>query len=300
MKAFVIGSSTYIGQRLVATLEQGAWEVFVDNPDTLLQDLSMLKSRFDLVAHCDGVDGNSPKDFIRNSVLDACIFNWAVLTGQPRMLYLSSGDVYSEKLQDSDRWTTGQLMQACGGMMPPAPGVYRPYIRLEESLSSFHYTNSMPANNNGWNKMNGELLAQAAVSCGVKVHIVRLFGYYGEGLPNVHPFSRVKEAAIGRAEIPRDLTYISDWLHIADVIRGMIAIVQADEPGPVNICTGEGTNLEDLYLLMQSELLPEPGKRQEFAGDKSWAQVGDPTKFFEIYKPKVAFKTGVKRALRWK
>lgn len=300
MKAFVIGSSTYIGARLSAFLEYNGWEVFVDNPKTLYQDLKHLDVRFDLVAHCDTEGGNDPKGFVEKSMLDSWVIGWAISNNQPRMLYFSSADVYPERLQDSARWLSGDFMRASGGTVPPAPGAYRPYIRLTEDDARFDAFSGMPSNNAGWGSLSGELLSQAAIACGTKVHVVRLFSYYGDGLPNVHPFSRIAEAAKTGEEIAKHQLYISDWVHISDVVSGAMAVVEADEPGPVNICTGDGTSIEDMYRIMSQHMHPGWDGEVKYDGNKTVGQVGDPSLLRKFYRPKTSLRVGVKRALRWK
>lgn len=298
MKAYILGRG-FIGKRMEVFLERAGWDVYI-------YDISMgmdlhgimknLKDRFDLIVNCAGLPGDGVSPFFNKIWLDALVYTWAMETKQPRILYFSDADVYDEKSQDSDRWTSGHYMKAWGSF-PPMPGMAKPYMKLGEDFA----IDAVPCSNMGWAKKTGELGAQGAIAAGVKVHVVRTFSVYGSDCPNTHIFSRIKEAASKASSPINDEVFWRDWVHVDDVALAALAVLQADEPGPVNICTGEATSAFDLYHKIAEILDPHDERLVdlEFKGKQSRAQIGDPEKLHKLFKPR-SLTAGLPLALRWR
>jgi len=111
MRALVTGSAGFVGRHMTAALEQRGYEVrradvadaraglSVDCQAIFRRDVS---HRYDLVVHAAAmaphraaIDGQ-PRSHLYNRMLDAAMFDWAVRTGQKRVLYLSSSAVLDE------------------------------------------------------------------------------------------------------------------------------------------------------------------------------------------------------------
>lgn len=233
MKVFVIGDKTLIGKRIVAGLEEQGHKVYTHSTaNDLPFVLSKLNDRFNLTFHCLAERAETTGEYFGNLLTDTLVFNWAAATEQPRMVYLSHADVYPE---------------AYKGVAP---------IPLSEYMASFSATALQPANNNGWVKMTGELSAQGAISAGVKVHVVRLFDYYGPDLPNTHVFNRIKQTAKDMAEPHKDEIFRRDWMHIDDVVAAIFRVIAADYPDPINICTGQVTSAPQMYRALLRRFHP--------------------------------------------
>jgi nucleoside-diphosphate-sugar epimerase len=285
MRALITGSAGFVGRHMATELERRGWDVqrcdIADGLDALFL-FTVERDRFDLVVHAAAsaphraaIDGEA-EHFARNVHLDAAMFDWAVRTGQGRVLYLSSSAAYPIRLQD--------------GRYGP---LYEQDIHIDEA--------DEPDAAYGWTKLTGERLAAAARRKGVPVTVVRPFSGYGEDQSENFPFRAIVER-VKRREDPLaiwgDGRQVRDWIHIDDVVAGALAVAESGTEDPVNLCTGVGTSMLGLATLaclqaqhsaMITALLDKP------AGVAY--RVGDPARFHEFYKPTVTLAEGVARAL---
>lgn len=297
-RALVTGAAGFVGRHMVRELLAQGWDVHsVDvEPMTVVIDfagpghlhiiadtLSYFEAGvvFDLVAHAAAraphraaIDGQ-PATTIYNRLLDAAMFEWAVRTGQRRVLYLSSSAVYDP-------------------LWLPASGGHREYEVPPDGSAS-------PPDAYGWTKLAGERTAEAAAAAGVPVHIVRPFSGYGEDQSTDFPFGAFVARA-GRREDPfriwGDGSQVRDWIHIDDVVAGALAVVEADERRPVNLCTGIGTSMVDLAQMVAAAAGYEPEYEFDLRAPAGVSyRVGDPTRMQQIYTPRVTLAEGVARAL---
>lgn len=302
MKALVTGSAGFVGRHMVRELEARGWDVdgwdLIDGRDVrwLFTD-GVHDQVYDLVVHLAfhvggraAIDGE-PRLLAKNLELDSAMFDWAVRTGQRRVLYFSSSAAYPVgyqtgnapyRLHENDMWldqkVSSALIEAMGYMAPLLPDA--------------RY---------GWAKLTGEQLARAASEAGLPVHVVRPFSGYGEDQSLDYPFPSI--VARGRKG---DLTVwgppgqTRDWIHIDDVVAGALAVVDADERRPVNLCTGVGTEMGALALDIAEYAGVEVRMPVTYLEDKPTGvmyRVGDPTRMQEIYQPKVSLDEGIRRAL---
>jgi nucleoside-diphosphate-sugar epimerase len=290
MRALVTGSHGFVGRHVSAELERRGWRVLrcdIANPqfagdahDAFQQDTA----RYDLVVHAAAssphraaIDGE-PQHFARNLQLDSAMFDWAVRTGQGRVLYLSSSAAYPIAYQD---WSERQRL-------------IEGDVRLDRSFLE-------PDADYGWTKVTGERLARNARRAGLPVTVVRPFSGYGEDQTENFPFRALVERARRREDpfvIWGDGNQVRDWIHISDVVAGMLAVAESGTEEPVNLCTGVGWSMAELAHIACDQVGYQP--RFEYLTDKPAGvayRVGDPTRFHEIYKPKVTLAEGVARAL---
>lgn len=295
--ALVTGSSGFVGRHMTAALRDRGWGVLPcdtanavapGSPAARAHDALHLfrtvAAQFDLVVHCAAlaphraaIDGQ-PMNMAYNLQLDAGMFEWAVRTGQRRVLYLSSSAVYPVLFQDgSEEWRLHETnTDGVHGIMPDA--AY------------------------GWTKLTGEKMAAAAAVAGLAVHVVRPFSGYGEDQGTDWPFG----AFVARARSREDPftvwgpgTQVRDWIHIDDVVAGALAVVDADVREPVNLCTGRGTSMTELAEMIcraagyTPRIVCEPDRPTGVA-----YRVGDPDRFHAIYKPRVSLDEGVARAVQ--
>ena len=289
-RALVTGDAGFVGRHMRAELSRRGWDVTgcdltygADAREVFLAD----GSRYDLVVHCAyhvggraAIDGQ-PRNLARNVELDAAMFDWAVRTAPVAVLYFSSSAAYPVALQ----------------------GMPRPHRISSHGL---HETDIDPASARepdagyGWAKLTGERLAAAAAESGLRVHVVRPFSGYGEDQdPDEYPFP-----AIVRRVLAGDLTVwgppgqYRDWIHIDDVVAGALAVVDADERRPVNLCSGEPVEFGDLACRIASAV----GRAGHVTYDQDKPtgvryRVGDPTRMFEHHKPQVTLAEGIRRAV---
>lgn len=296
MKALVTGSAGFVGRHMVAELVDRDWEVHCADIVNGFNAHSVFREttdRFDLVVHAAAtaphrvaIDGQ-PMNLALDLALDAAMFEWAVRTGQRRVLYLSSSAAYPIRLQTRERF------EAYGP---------RRLAEYHVNLTQWGKTGDWsPDSSYGWAKLTGEMMAAAAAQSGVAVHVVRPFSGYGEDQGVDWPFG----AFIARAErredpftIWGDGNQVRDWIHIDDVIAGTLAAVDQDVPGPVNLCTGRDTSFNELARLVCKEAGYAPDLKHILDAPQGVAyRVGDPTKLNAFYTPKVALEDGVARAL---
>lgn len=294
--ALITGSSGFVGRHMTAALRDRGWAVLPcdianaaapGSPAARAHDALHLfrtvAKQFDLVVHCAAraphraaIDGQ-PTLLAYNLQLDAAMFDWAVRTGQKRVLYLSSSAVYPVLFQDgSEEWQLHEThTDSVHGIMPDA--AY------------------------GWTKLTGEKMAAAAAATGLPVHVVRPFSGYGEDQGIDWPFGAFVDRA-RRREDPFTVwgpgTQVRDWIHISDVVAGALAVVDADVREPVNLCTGRGTSMTDLVTLICRTAGYAPRIEYDTTRPAGVAyRVGDPETLHAIYKPKVTLEEGVARAV---
>lgn len=287
-KVFVTGSAGFVGRYMVDELENRGADVYtcdVKAEGDMLGILPLLDTRFDLVVHLAyhvggrrAIDG-SPMNLAANAMLDAALFDWALRTRQKRVLYFSSSAAYPIKFQD---------------------GLER--LKLSESAIEYGAA-AEPDANYGWAKLTGERMAWAAVASGLPVHIVRPFSGYAADQSDDYPFPSLIKRARERQtpfEIWGSADQVRDWIHITDVVKGALAVVKQDVDQPVNLCTGIPTSMAQLAIMMGKEVNFAPTIK--VLSDMPMGvhyRVGDPSLFFDIYRPRIDLEWAVKRAMRW-
>lgn len=300
MRALVTGSAGFVGRHMIDFLDRTGWDTagldIADDPGTGAFDAveyfrkALPRVHWDLVVHAAAsaphraaIDGE-PQHMARNLMLDAALFDWAVRTGQNRVLYLSSSAAYPIALQRD-----GQ----CG--------------RLAEDAIDVRWGVSEPDSVYGWTKLTGERMAAEARKAGVPVTVVRPFSGYGEDQSENFPFRALVERARRREDpfvIWGDGNQVRDWIHIDDVAAGAMAVVgaqimlEADPAEPVNLCTGVGWSMAELAHLACDQVGYQPTFQylEEKPGGVAY-RVGDPTRFLQYYRPSVRLPMGVARAL---
>jgi len=279
---------------------------------------------FDLIIHAayhvggraaiDGVNTN----FAKNLQLDAAMFEWAVRTKQKRVLYFSSSAAYPVVYQ------TRSYQEAFGALAPldnPHKWLSEDDIDLADPAEIL-----APDANYGWAKLTGERLAEDARRNGLHVSVVRPFSGYGEDQSLDYPFpSIVRRAASGDLSVWGPPGQSRDWIHVDDVVRGALAVVESETTDPVNLCTGVATEMGELAEMVFSmancsQGIPEGCESErggwdlcEFCDDHEARQrkpnyledkpygvfyrVGDPTRMLQYYTPRVSLEEGIRRAL---
>lgn len=275
---------------MLAELSASGWETaYLDiaaGTDALDYFRQPRPSRWDLVVHAAAssphraaIDGE-PQHFARNLQLDSAMFDWAVRTGQGRVLYLSSSAAYPIYLQGPDHHIE----------------MAEDEIGLDEVME--------PDSDYGWAKLTGERLARAARKAGLPVTVVRPFSGYGEDQTENFPFRAIIERARRREDpfvIWGNGNQVRDWIHISDVIAGALAVVESGTEDPVNLCTGVGWSMAELAHLACDQADHRP--KFQYLADKPAGvayRVGDPERFHQYYKPQVSLAEGVARALAGK
>jgi nucleoside-diphosphate-sugar epimerase len=288
MIALVTGSAGFVGRHTVAHLRRRGWEVVGFDIETGNDARTAFEhahlTHYDLIVHAAAsaphraaID-TQPWHFARNLQLDAAMFDWAVRTGQGRVVYLSSSAAYPvvyQGLSSSGRPLAEDDIWSNDAQEPDS--VY------------------------GWTKLTGERLAEQARKTGLPVTVVRPFSGYGEDQSENFPFRAIIERARRREDpftIWGDGAQVRDWIHISDVIAGMLAVAESGTMEPVNLCTGVGTSMTELARMATELAGYTPAF--EYLTDKPAGvayRVGDPARLHQFYKPVVSLQMGVEWAL---
>ena len=288
MKILITGAAGFIGRHFEAALAEdhevfgfdlnpGHGQIPVDALDVFAGD----NTHFDLVVHCAAVEphraaiDNTPLAVgAGNLALDAAMFSWAARTRPGRVVYLSSCAVYPARPR-----VAGPMVE--DDVARPQP-VHQPDT----------YT---------WVKHTGERLASHYRSEGGVVTVVRPFSGYGSDQDVRFPFGAFVDRARHRADpftIWGDGQQVRDWVHVDDIVGAVLAAVEQDVDGPVNIGTGKATTLNELagMVCQQAGYSPEFEYRIDAPTGPSY-RVADTTRLEEFYTPRVALEAGVARAL---
>lgn len=321
--ALVLGSSGSIGSEMVRQLEQAGTTVYTCDPASggdVITDLPRIDNRFDLVVHCAANVGGRraieglPMNLAKNAMIDGTVFDWAVRTRQPRVLYFSGAEAYPVRYQNPSQWGTGELMKTHPHGMPgPSLG----HIPLSEDMIDYERV-LQPDGPHGWAKMNGELMAQAAIASGIRVFIFRPFTGYGYNDRIEHPFANIIFQAKSRTnknviEVWGSADSKRDWILNTDIVRGALAVVNADfdfpfcnssvdNPGTaVNLCTGEATSFRKLIGIISKITRVEYEIKENFEMPQGVLhRVGDSARMSEFYVPRFDLDQTIRRAIAWR
>jgi nucleoside-diphosphate-sugar epimerase len=285
-RALVTGNLGFVGGEFVCELLERNYAVdgmdikgqrdcrdfFAHQPD----------AHYDLVIHCAAVVGGrtmidgSPLHLAAEDLsIDAELFRWALRAKPKRIVYFSSSAAYPPRHQ-RDRWRSP----------------------LEES----DYEPGECDQTYGWVKQTGEMMAALLNDLGdTAVHVFRPFSGYGNDQALDYPFpSFIRRAA--QREQPFDIwgrgDSARDWVHIDDIVGAVMAAIDQDVRGPVNICTGRATTFDELADMVMRRAGYETCKR--YIGDAPqgvYWRVGDPTLLETFYKPRISLEEGIARAL---
>jgi nucleoside-diphosphate-sugar epimerase len=237
MNVLVTGSHGFIGRHMSAALAARGDTVHRYDTRVGLDCMDVFDGRhwpsetFDLVVHCAAIVGGrenierGPAELATYNVgLDAALFRWALAARPGRVVYFSSSAAYPVSFQR---------------------GIYAGHALAERDLNN----HVEPDNSYGWAKWAGEGLAGWARAAGVPVTVVRPFSGYGADQDATYPFRAMVERA-RRHETPFDVwgdgTQVRDFVHVDDVVGAVLAFVDLQVDGPVNIGTGVGRSMDDL------------------------------------------------------
>lgn len=297
--ALVTGAAGFVGRHLTqALLDTGWWVHALDvrpapaavqagvpgHWPSLLDARVMFDGyqRFDLVVHCAAIVGgravidHDPLAQAVNLELDAALFRYCRATRPDHVVYFSSSAAYPVALQ---RDVGYRLREDDIDLDDP---------RLPDQLY-------------GWTKLTGERLARLYADDGGRVHVLRPFSGYGADQDLTYPFPAfIRRAA--RREDPFRVwgsgNQTRDWVHIDDVIGVVLAMLDHDEPGPLNVGRGVPVPFWRLAELVtkaagyQPEIIPLADRPTGVS-----YRVCDPTALLSLRPPRICLEDGIARAL---
>lgn len=289
MKVLVSGSSGFLGRHLVEALEARGDDVTgvdIREGRDALDVFRCNRTTFDVVLHCaavaphrEAIDGRALAVGAGGLELDAAMFRWAARTRPGRVVYFSSSATYPIELQRDCAKRSRPLREGDIDLCEP---------ELPDAIY-------------GHVKLTGERLAAAYRAQGGAVTVLRPFSGYGEDQSTSFPFGAFRDRARHREDpfvVWGTGEQVRDWIHVDDVVGAVLAAVDAEADGSLNVCTGVGTSMAELAAMFCAEAGYDP--TFEFHPEKPSGvayRVGDPTLLYEVYKPRVTLAEGVKRAL---
>ena len=291
MRALITGHRGFIGRHITHALHKAGYAT--TGIDTVNEHMDVRKlalysqeidERYDLVVHAAAlVDGRETIDHkaallgAYNLQLDGALFEWALRARPGRIVYFSSSAVYPIALQN-----------------PP----YGPAPLVEERFGCGW---SPPDQTYGWVKLTGETIAAEVRAAGIPVTVVRPFSGYGEDQDACYPFPAMITRA-ARRDTPftvwGDGKQVRDFVHVDDICGAVLALIDAEVDGPVNIGTGLPTSMDDLAreCMRQVGYTTQIRHRDDKPSGVRF-RVADTRKLRQFYEPKVSLEEGVRRAL---
>lgn len=288
MRVLLTGAAGFVGRHLRPAMEARGWDVLgidlLNGGCDALDFFRQADTRYDLAVHCAAVVGGrasidgSPLGVGTNLALDAWYMRWLVKTGTPRAVYFSSSAAYPVELQQ--------------------PGPIRRLIESDIDLDS-----PRPADATyGLAKLTGENLARYAEAEGCRILIPRPFSGYGEDQDDCYPFPAFIRRAVRREdpfEIWGDLGSTRDWIHIDDIVGAVLAGLDQDVTGPVNLGWGYATPFGELASAVTEAAGYAPRfKHLPTAPQGVHHRVCDPSRMLSFYRPRVSLEEGIRRALK--
>lgn len=297
-RALVTGAAGLVGRHMTNRLLNDGWTVAQVDPR--LPELQPYygfdaidyfrnnEDRFDLVCHAAAhvggrtdIEGRPTYVGAMNHMLDGAMFEWALRTRPAHVIYWSSSAAYPVMYQHTE------LAQMRG--------------RLKESDIDL-WSPKLPDESYGWVKLSGERLASSAAEEGLRVHVFRPFsGFHSDDQDLTYPWPSYIARARARMD-PFDVwgpgTQVRDFIHITDVINGALAAVDADYPGPLNLCTGRGLSFNQLADLVCKSAGYTPQIHHRLGSPVGvMCRVGDTTEMLKVYTPTVTVEDEIGRAV---
>ncbi len=288
-RALVTGSKGFLGRHLCAALDRRGYQVLrmdagaYDALDFFRRPVRT--ERFDVVLHCAAVGADrasidsTPLALAENFELDAALFRWAAQARPRRVVYFSSSAAYPVAFQRL-------------GLVH--------HLR-EDDISPRYPQN--PDGIYGWCKLTGERLAALArdhLAPHTAVSVVRLFSGYGEDQGERFPFGALAARA-QRREDPFTLwgsgMQVRDFIHVDDIVVGIMHVIKEGISGPVNLGTGRGVSMGDLAVLFCAKAGYTPEIKTTGEHEGVGYRVADVARLHRFYKPRVSLEEGVERMM---
>jgi nucleoside-diphosphate-sugar epimerase len=285
-RALVTGSAGFVGRHMRERLDDAGWDVTGWDIRSGIDAAEEFPfgPNFDLVVHAAaaGADRRSidftPLALAENLQLDAALFRYAATERfHGRVVYLSSAAAYPMVLQQ-----------------------HGAQHLLHETNINHRYPQA-PDGIYGWIKLTGERLASLARQAGAHVTVVRPFSGYGEDQGTRFPFGALAERARKREDpftVWGSGDQVRDFIHIEDICTAILAAVDLEYPGPVNLGTGRATSMRELITMFCMEAGFGPQKLEPTGGNEgAHYRVADVTLMRDLHVPAITLEESVKRMM---
>lgn len=291
MRILITGHLGFVGRHFVKALDNDENEIvgidLKEGYDCRDYFKNRKHERFDLVIHCaaivggrENIEGN-PIAVATDLSIDAEFFNWCVVAKPRKVVYFSSSAAYPSHNQ-------------------------RPEfkMKLSEEMVQLEGLIGSPDMTYGWAKLTGELLAEhSREKYGLDVLVVRPFSGYGEDQDLSYPFPAFIQRIKDKEDpfiIWGDGEQVRDFIHIDDIVGGVMEAINQDIEGPINLGNGVPISFNQLAEKMFdiAEWNPDyvDHKRDKPVGVSY--RVANTDKMLTYFKPKVSLSEGIIRSLK--
>lgn len=150
-----------------------------------------------------------------------------------------------------------------------------------------------------------ELLAEMARSKGISFAWGRIFFLYGPGEKRGRLVSDVISNLLAGTTIDTSTgAQVRDYMHVADVASGFVALMDSQAVGAVNIASGEPRPIKDILLMIGEKIgrsdLIRFGSRPSPAGDPLRLEASVTRLFDEIgFRPQLSLARGIDDTVNW-
>ena len=288
MKVLITGHKGFVGRHFVKYFEERGDEIVgVDIKDGLdcREFFKTCYEKFDLVVHLAAIVGgremieSEPLAVATDLSIDSEMFNWAVRTGQKKIVYYSSSAAYPIKYQKENSEIK----------------MREDFIDLDDiSNPDFTY---------GWSKLTGELLATFAKKQGVDVYIFRPFSGFGEDQDLTYPMPSFIDRVMNKVEefeIWGDGTQVRDFIYIDDIVNATMKAVELDIQEPINLGNGIPISFNEVAEKLFEITGWKPLKGIKHLTEKPVGvmyRCGECTKMKEFYTPQYDVDSALRRIL---
>lgn len=291
-RVLITGSSGFIGRHLAAECEAywpGVSITRIDIQDG--QDCRWFFAtddgpRYDVAFHCaaitggiEGTTNNAAFQSATNAQLDGAFFEWLLRAKPRRSVYFSSSCAYP--------------------CLTDTAMMHKWLLREQDLNLDTAYADGTPY---GAVKLTGEIIARSVRKAGIPISVVRPFAVYGtdqEDCRMIPAFiDRVKSGNESSFEVWGPGWQASDFIHVDDAVNALIAMIENDIDGPVNLGTGRGATVDEVakMILSKADRSLDIVHRMDKPYGPQW-RVADPTLLETFYKPTVTLEEGIDRAL---
>lgn len=283
MKILITGHKGFVGKYFLRKYaEHDITGIDIKDGNDCRDFFKVSNDKYDLVIHLAAIVGgrqtidNNPLSVATDLSIDSEMCQWALRTKPHRLVYFSSSAAYPTKLQVNK------------------------YHLKESDIDLSNVSN--PDMTYGWSKLTGEYLLQFLQKENIKTYVFRPFSGYGTDQDLDYPFpSYIKRANDGANpfDIWGDGNQVRDFIHMQDIIDAVVAAMDNDIHGPINLGWGRATTFNELCSLVCKQKGYDPQVNHIVTAPVGVQyRVCDPTKMLSFYTPKISLEEGIAKALR--